>query len=319
MESAPLTDPALAPAAARPLSGTQWTIAAAGQHAVITEIGGGLREYRADGVDYVDGYGTDELPPGCAGQILAPWPNRIRDGVYTFAGEEHQLALTEPERHNALHGLVNWLPWRLVSHAEDRLTIRADLPAQPGYPWPLRISAEWVVGRDGLTVRHEAVNDGDRPCPFGLAVHPYLRLPGVATDDLTLHLPARIRLLTDGRLLPIGGTTVTGTEYDFTVPRRIGDVVLDTAYGETEPGSDGLRTVTLAAADGSASVAVWADGAFRWWQVFTGDTLTGDRHRRSVAIEPMTCPPDAFRSGRDIIVLEPGRPWSGSWGIRPGH
>jgi aldose 1-epimerase len=53
--------------------------------------------------------------------------------------------------------------------------------------------------------------------------------------------------------------------------------------------------------------------------VFTGDSLHGERHRRSVAIEPMTCPPDAFRSGRDMVVIKPGDTWRGAWGIRPGH
>src|SRR3712207_4471121 len=94
-------------------SGTQWTIEAGGHRAVIVEVGGGLRTYTVDGEDIVDGYGPDELAPASAGQVLAPWPNRIRDGRYTFGGEEHQLALSEAPRHNAIHGLVSWVRWRL--------------------------------------------------------------------------------------------------------------------------------------------------------------------------------------------------------------
>jgi aldose 1-epimerase len=305
--------------AARPLSGAQWVISGAGHEAVITEIGGGLREYRAGGADYVDGYGADELPPGCAGQILAPWPNRIRDGSYAFGGQQRQLALTEPARHNAIHGLVNWLPWRLVSADGDRLTVETEVPAQPGYPWPLLVRTQWSVGADGLRARHEAVNLSAEPIPFGLASHPYLRLPGVEVDDLALLLPARTRLLVDGRLLPIGAAKVAGGEFDFTAPRRIGPAVLDTAFGDVQRDADGICTATLSAgnAAGGPAVSIWADAAFGWWQVYTGDALTGARHRRSVAIEPMTCPPDAFRSGRDVVVLEPGQAWSGTWGIRP--
>jgi aldose 1-epimerase len=77
--------------------------------------------------------------------------------------------------------------------------------------------------------------------------------------------------------------------------------------------------VTLSTVDGSAAIRVWADSAFPWWQVFTGDTLPGERLRRSVAVEPMTCPPDAFRSGRDVVVLEPGATWAGTWGIQPAR
>jgi aldose 1-epimerase len=124
-------------------------------------------------------------------------------------------------------------------------------------------------------------------------------------------------VLADARLLPIGAVKVAGTEFDFTEPRRIGHAVLDTTFGDVDLDADGGSAVTIAAPDGSGRVAVWGDGTFKWWQIFTGDTLHGERFRRSVAIEPMTCPPDAFRSGRDLIVLAPGQNWSATWGISP--
>ncbi|MEV4757237.1 aldose 1-epimerase family protein [Micromonospora sp. NPDC049559] len=296
-------------------SGTQWTIASGGQEAVVVEVGGGLRSYQVDGVPYLDGYGEDELCVGSAGQVLAPWPNRIRDGRYAFQGRNLQLALTEPARQNAVHGLVNWMPWHLVEQADDEVTIGCELPPQPGYPWSLSLRTRARVGAEGLRVSHEATNTSAEPCPFGLAVHPYLRVPGVAVDDLLLRVPGRSRLLVDGRLLPIGEAKVAGSEYDFTEPRRIGDLVLDTPFGDPEPESDGTFAASLASPDGSTVVRVDADASFGWWQVFTGDTLTGERYRRSVAVEPMTCPPDAFRSGRDLIVLAPGETWRGGWGI----
>ena len=101
-------------AAIRPPSGAQWTISADGHEAVVVEVGGGLRAYRHDGVDYLDGYEADEICPGSAGQVLAPWPNRIRDGAYTFGERSYQLDLSEPARGNAMHGLVNWVAWHLV-------------------------------------------------------------------------------------------------------------------------------------------------------------------------------------------------------------
>ncbi|MGW0432300.1 aldose 1-epimerase family protein [Micromonospora sp. NPDC003197] len=305
-------------AGSRPPSGAQWTIAADGHEAVVVEVGGGLRAYRAGGVDYLDGYAEDELCVGAAGQVLAPWPNRIRDGQYSFAGHSLQVPLTEPARHTAIHGLVNWLPWRIVAHEADSVTVQGDLPAQPGYPWPLALRTVWQVGTDGLRATHEVTNLGDDPAPFGLAVHPYLRLPDVAVDDLWLRVPGRRRLLVDGRGLPIGAAAVAGDGYDFTTPRRIGGLVLDTTFGDLDRESSGGSSVTLASADGVAEVSVWADPAFGWWQMFTADSLAGERHRRSVAVEPMTCPPDAFRSGQDVITLVPGEPWRASWGIRPG-
>lgn len=317
METAPTSASGPLVTVAHPLSGAQWTISGAGHEAIITEIGGGLREYRVGGESYVDGYAQDEVAPGSAGQVLAPWPNRIRDGSYSFGDREHQLSLSEPDRHNAIHGLVNWQPWTVVSHDEDHLTIETEVPAQPGYPWPLLVRTHWSVGVEGLRAGHEAVNLSTEPCPFGIAPHPYLRLPGVAVEDMVLHVPARTRLLVDGRMLPIGAAKVAGGEYDFTAPRRIGGTVLDTAFGDIEHDPDGRSTVTLTGPAGSPAVSMWADASFRWWQVYTGDTLPAERHRRAVAVEPMTCPPDAFRSGRDVVVLEPGQSWSGAWGIRP--
>jgi aldose 1-epimerase len=298
-------------------SGTQWSIEADGHRAVLAEVGGVLRGYGAGDLEILDGFEADEMSPASAGQILAPWPNRLRDGHYTFEGTTHQLSLTEPDRHNAIHGLTNWSRWTLADQSPGSVTLQYDLPAQVGYPWALTLRTTWTVSGHGLRCDQQVTNISDANAPWGYSVHPYLRLAGVAVDDMMLRVPARVRVLADSRLLPIGAVKVTGSEYDFSEPRRIGDSVLDTTFGDIDHDPDGGSSVTITSPSGDAAVTVWADAAFKWWQVFTGDTLHGERHRRSVAIEPMTCPPDAFRSGRDLIVLAPGETWSASWGIRP--
>ena len=298
-------------------SGTQWTIEADGHRATVVEVGGVLRTYSAGDREVVDGFGPDEISPASNGQILAPWPNRIRDGHYTFEGTAYQLALTEPPRHNAIHGLTNWSRWKQVEQAPGSVTLEFDLPPQVGYPWPLTLRTRWTVSADGLRSDQEVTNTGDSNAPWGFSVHPYVQLPGVPVDDTLLRVPGRSKILADQRLLPIGAVRVSGTEFDYTEPRRVGGAVLDTTWGDLVRDADGGSSVTIAAPDGSQAVTVWGDENFHWWQVFTGDTLTGERFRRSFAIEPMTCPPDAFRSGRDLIVLEPGQTWRASWGIRP--
>jgi aldose 1-epimerase len=303
--------------AAAAKSGEQWVIESGGQRAVVAEVGGVLRGYTAGDRQILDGFAEDEIAPASAGQVLAPWPNRIRDGHYTFEGTTYQLAVTEPARNAALHGLVNWVRWHLIESTGDSVTVGYDLPPQIGYPWSLSLRSRWSVGADGLRCDQEVTNTGDGNAPWGYSVHPYVQLTGVAVDDILLHVPGRSRVLADSRLLPIGAVKVAGTEYDYTEPRRIGAAVLDTTWGDIDPDADGGSAVTIAAPDGSARVRVWGDANFKWWQVFTGDTLTGERFRRSLAIEPMTCPPDAFRSGRDLIVLAPGQGWSASWGIKP--
>lgn len=295
-------------------SGAQWTIEADGHRAVLVEVGGTLRSYSVDGVDIVDGFGTDEISPGSAGQILAPWPNRIRDGKYEFEGTAYQLALTEAARSNAIHGLVNWSRWRLASQAADAVTLEFDLPALIGYPWSLTLRTHWSVSAAGLKCVQEVVNTAETNAPWGYSVHPYLKVPGLTVDETVLHVPAKSRILADSRLLPIGATKIAGTEFDFSAPRRIGALVLDTTFGDIDFDADGITTLTLSG--GERDITVWADDKFRYWQVFTADTLHGERHRRSIAIEPMTCPPDSFRTGRDLIVLTPGQTWTTTWGIR---
>jgi aldose 1-epimerase len=299
------------------LSGTQWSIEADGHRAVVVEVGGVLRSYSAGEVQVLDGFEADELSPASAGQILAPWPNRIRDGHYTFEGQAYQLALTEPARHNAIHGLTNWSRWTLAERTDASVTLEFELPAQIGYPWWLTLRTTWTVSAEGLRCDQQVVNNSDTNAPWGYSVHPYLQLTGVAVNDIQLHVPGRTRILADARLLPIGSVKVTGTEYDYSEPRRIGDAILDTTFGDIDHDADGITAVTIADPTSAAKVVVWADDKFKYWQVFSGDTLHGERFRRSVAIEPMTCPPDAFRSGRDLIVLEPGQTWSASWGVRP--
>lgn len=295
-----------------PPSGVQQVICSGDHEAVVVEIGGGLRAYRVAGRDVVDGYAEDEVAPAGTGQLLAPWPNRIRDGRYTFGGHVNQLALSEPDSHNAIHGLVRWMPWRQVGTDASSATLACTLPAQPGYPWTLDLAVTWSVGDGGLRAEHSATNLSGTPAPFGLGVHPYVTIPGVPVDDLMLTVPARTRLLVDARGLPIGAARVAGGDFDYGSPRRIGQERLDVAFGDLPQG--GSR-VTLSTVDDDRTVTVWADAAFGWWQVYTGDTLPSPRTRRSVAIEPMTCPPDAFHSGRDLVVLEPGQTWRGAWGI----
>src|ERR1044071_7274242 len=108
-------------------SGTQWAIEADGHRAVVVEVGGVLRHYSVGDVQVLDGFDADELSPASAGQILAPWPNRIRDGKYEFEGQSYQLPLTEPARHNAIHGLTNWSRWTLAERSADAITVEFEL------------------------------------------------------------------------------------------------------------------------------------------------------------------------------------------------
>lgn len=294
------------------LSGEQWTISYSGWEAVIASVGGGVRLFSYEGKPYIDGYDDDEIAVGSAGHILAPWPGRIDSGEYEFGGVTHRVPWNEPATRTAMHGLVGWLTWTAVDVSESAVSLECSLPAQPGYPFPLQLRVRWSVGPGGLRASHYVSNIGATPCPFGLGVHPYVKLPGSTLGQWKLTVPAKTELTVDDRNLPTGTTKAR-----FTEPTLLGETVLDTSFGDLERGSDGNAAVVLTAEDDSEEVTVWADSSFGWFHVYTSDTLDGDRRRRSVAVEPMSCPPNAMRTGTDLVTLAPGELWSGIWGIKP--
>jgi aldose 1-epimerase len=287
------------------------------QHAVVDLTGGGLRAYSALGRDVLDGYPAGEASTSGRGQVLIPWPNRLEDGSYEFDGERHQLELTEPKRGNAIHGLVRHAPWRVAKHERNRAVVEHRLEPQPGYPFALALSIEYSLSPSGLRVETSATNTGDGPCPYGSGAHPYLTLGAERVDDVVLHAPGRVVLHTDDRGLPSGAEPVEGTEYDFTRPREIGSTQLDHAFADLHRDQDGLARVALAdPASRGASLTLWVDGSYGYLQLFTGDSLP-DVARRSLAVEPMTCPANAFRTGEGLIRLEPGESVTSAWGISP--
>ena len=296
------------------LSGDQHEIAFGDQRAVVVEVGGGLRTYAAGGLELLDGYGEDELCHSGRGQILAPWPNRLEDGSYEFDGQDHQLPIDEVWSHNAIHGLVRWASWTVAEHGPSRVVMAHTLHPRPGYPFMLALRAEYELGPGGLTMRTTATNIGADPCPFGAGAHPYLRLGTEVVDPLVLRVPASTLLLSDERRLPAGTTPVDGTEFDFREPRRIGGTKLDNAYADLLRDDDGLARVDLENEESGARVTLWADRSYPYLMVFTGDPLP-DVNRRSIAVEPMTCPPNAFRSGDSLVRLAPGDSHVGRWGI----
>ena len=298
-----------------PPSGEQHEIRQGDQVAVATEVGATLRWYSASGLEVLDGFSVDEPSSAGRGQVLAPWPNRLDAGRYEFDGRPGAAAIDEPEFGNAIHGLVRWLPWQLASKSDEAVALKCVLHPQPAFPWRLELGLEYRLVRDGLEVVVRATNASAEAAPLGIGFHPYLTM-GISVDDVRLTIPASRRLTTDDRALPIGEVDVAGTEFDFTVGRRVGATRLDTCFTGLARGSDGRSRARLESADGGRGVEIWADEAFGYLQAYTGDTLEpASRRRQAVAIEPMTCPPNAFASGVDVIRLEPGATWSGVWGI----
>ncbi len=280
---------------------------------MVVEVGGGLREYEIDGVGVLDGYALEAMADGVRGQPLLPWPNRLADGRYSWDGEPLQLPIDEVARHNASHGLTRWANWRVVEESPTRTVMEYLLHPRPGYPFTLALSIAYMLTEAGLEVTTTAENRGTRALPYGIGFHPYLTAGSGLIDSARLRLPARRRLAVDERLVPTGVQhEVNGSEYDFRAQRELGGQVIDTCFTDLERDPDGLARVQLR---GAHTVTLWLDSSFGYLQVFTGETLAPEARRRGLAVEPMSCPPDAFNSRVDVVRLEPEAQHTSTWGL----
>ncbi|GLZ03585.1 galactose mutarotase [Actinomadura sp. NBRC 104412] len=297
-----------------PISGVQHVIAAGPYRAVVTEAGAGLRELERDGLPLVLSFDADEPIQVSFGQLLIPWPNRIDRGRYAYDGRIHQLDLSEPKNECAIHGLVRSSPWTLVEREPHRVRLAHRLMGRAGYPFRLDLEADYALDAErGLTVRLSARNVGTRTAPYGHGAHPYLTV-GEPIDDCAVTVTADRWLPVDERLIPSGpAVDVTGTPYDLRNGRRLGGQVIDNAFTGLRRDAAGRAWVRLTG--GGRTTALWADAAHPWLEVVTADAAPGDRRRRGLGAEPMTCPPNAFATGIDVIHLRPGAHHTGSWGI----
>jgi aldose 1-epimerase len=287
--------------------------------AVVTESGAALRTLTHRGRDLVDGFAEDAMSSGGRGQLLVPWPNRIRDGRYSFGDRDLQLALTEPGRGNASHGLARWAAWTLEEHTAHSVSLQYRLMAQTGYPWLVDLHVLYDLSADGLTVTQTATNLSGSPAPYASGAHPYLTVGAGPVDGWELRLPAATVSLVDDRLIPVGTEDVAGTPYDLRAGRALGDLELNHAFTDLDRDEQGVATTGLRDPATGREVELWVDAGHRWLQLYTADDVPATA-RRSLAVEPMTANADAFRTGEDLLTLapagEPGDEVSVSWGVR---
>jgi aldose 1-epimerase len=275
--------------------------------------GGGLRELVVGDWHVLDGYPSGTVPAARRGGVLLPWPNRLRGGTWRWADRDLQLDVVSEQSPNAVHGLVTAQPWAVLERSDDAVTVGTVVEPRAGYPFRLAAAVDYELTADRLSVTVRVRNDSDTEAPLGVGLHPYFavgggrvdELPEGAIDDAEVTIPARTAMVTDGGL-PTGETR----PFDGALG-RIGDQVIDVPLTDLDRDGDGWARVHLRGAAGALEIAV--DGAWSWLQVFSADTLPAGQRRRSLAVEPMTCPPNALADGADLVVLAPGEGWSGTW------
>jgi len=298
-----------------PPTGWQYVLERLGQRAVVTEVGAALRSWKVAGRELLDTFEVGSAGDTFRGKVLAPWPNRIRDGRYPVADAQQQIAISEPG--TALHGLVLWVNWRPLRRTPEGVTLGYVLHPQPGYPFTLALEVSYTLHDWGLQIRLDASNVGAEPAPFGAGFHPAFNVGDRRIDHTRLEIPARSHVPVDERLLPTGPpVAVAGGPRDFRRLQPIGERQLDTCFTDFDRSADGLARVRLLSGDAQRAVTLWMDGGFEYLQAYTCDAVPDpERCRHGVTLEPMTCAPDAFNTGEGLVTLAPGETFAARCGL----
>jgi aldose 1-epimerase len=244
---------------------------------------------------------------------LSPFPNRIKDGKYTFADKEYQLPINKANENNAIHGLLQNAKYKLEIHETEEFE-SADVSfhydydgSNSGYPFPFKITRRYKLSDGSLTCKTTVINKGNTAMPFGDGWHPYFKIGEANLEKLQLRLPSQEYLETDPRMIPTGNSLVLN-KFENLSP--IGKENFDTGF--VLDNSEGIAKVSLHSPSDNVTLSLWQETGYRKYnflQVFIPP------FRTCIAFEPMTCAADAFNNKMGLITLEVGESFTASYGV----
>ncbi len=284
--------------------------------ATITQVGAALRTFSLGEIDLVEPYSDEVKAPLCAGQVMAPWVNRLDHGQWKHNGKVLQNPITIVEQDNANHGLMLDYIYDLVSQTESSVTLAGLISPTAGYPFEVLTHVTYSLSDFGLEVTHRAVNRSLEAAPYATGAHPYFTFSAVDSADLILTSDAATLTLVNDRQIPVAEAATAGSDFDLRDGVRIGDRHIDEDLTGLPRDEQGLAHTYLRAPDGRG-LDVWQDETFKHVVIFTPKyfpTVLGGE-TSVAAIEPSTSAPNAFNSGRDLLWLEPGVEFVGRWGV----
>ena len=268
--------------------------------------------------EIITGYTGAKGKVGGQGDVLIPFPGRVRDGKYTFEGKTYQMPTNDKDGPNAIHGFLRAARWVCLVKNEFSATFITTLNAEahPGYPFSINATLTYAVRETGMDCVFTLENIGKTNAPTAAGFHPYFTVGSEQIDLDTLEIPMQstlemVDLLPTGTILP-----VDDTPFDFRQPRLIGDTAFNTCYLNPIRDSDGYLRLRLGTTDGGRGITVKMDKAFNYVVLYSGDPLPPSHRRRSLAIEPMTCAADGFNHAEwGVKSLAPGESFTGAWGV----
>jgi aldose 1-epimerase len=274
---------------------------------LVPSLGATLLELRFRGANVLDGYQSPEaLEAGKWGKsaLLFPFPNRLRDGQYSWLGHDYQFPLNHAASHNAIHGFIRQEAFEVVrvelTTESAELSCRFDYRGHHAwYPFPFQLEVTFnITNRNEFNVKNRHTD----AIPVGLGWHPYFRLADTA-DAHHLHLPPCTRVDVDDRMIPTGSRT---PYTDFLKEKPLGKTVLDNCFHVEE--SHPLYHLTLHGRGQSVALAA-SRNLFPYFQVFTPP------QRESIALEPMSCNVNAFQNGDGLVTVPPAGDWTAAFRV----
>lgn len=268
--------------------------------------------------DLIDGSNTYEelMEQGiklCKGMVLFPFPNRLKDGKYTFEGNAYELPINELDKNNSIHGLVTTSKFSVRKFETDEqkasLTLVHDEKGtNTGYPFKAKLEITFTITSDSeLICECEVTNSDIKNIPFGLGWHPYFKALD-KINDLQLTIPSDKMLEVDNRMNPTGKLV---PNLLFTSPTLIDNHQLDTGF-KIESKSE-TATTAIFDSQNKVTLNIWQEtgvGKYNFLQYYIPD------YRGSIAVEPMTCAPDAFNNGMGLISLKPAEKSAVKFGVK---
>jgi aldose 1-epimerase len=290
---------------------------------ILPEYGGAINgmalNFKGELIEIMNGYLSEEelketLHSSFKGSNLFPFPNRIRDGKYTFHDQDHQLNMNFLQENNAIHGLVFNSKFKVVDKEDGQIacTLIVEYSAEPapGYPFSYLFKVEYKLKEEtGFECKIKVANTMDKSIPVGHGWHPYFKAGSETVNVLALEFPADKMVDVDERNIPTGNSKVYN---EFNTLKEIGDTKLDNCFEISQ--NDCQANITLKNTSTGFGYTIWQETGkykYNFLQVYTPPD------RKSIAIEPMTCAPDAFNNKEGLIILAPLERFQASWGISP--
>jgi aldose 1-epimerase len=284
------------------MSSQTLTLASGDSRAVINLVGAALVGLRFGEFELIPQ--IDLGPKVFAGTLLTPWPNRIQGGSYEFEGEQYQLEIRDGMG-NALHGLVDEQRAEVIEHQGPVLKLRNFVKSFEGYPANLVVETVFELSETELTVSYSVLNKGPGNAPVGIGTHPYFPY----TDGTKIEINAKTAAVHGGSMIPIGKVPTSELGLGPGKTALVAQLKLDTQFSQL---GDPVVTVT----NHEYSFEVWQKDA-NWLMVYNTTVFPWAKGvGNAIAIEPQTCPADAFNTGEDLRVLASGESTSMRWGVR---